>query len=314
MKNNLRAFGRATLGLAAMPFLLGALVLQGFVIGPVFKNYTAIPNFFYNSLKDLFGYKITFNKASAPMDNDKPTWFVANHQSIADFIVLGSTLKGTFAGRGDIMRWPGIAQMARAVKYIGIRRVKKEDPNFKKYNAMTIGKIMKNFNSGNNTIMFPEGTTTDGTYLAMFRAGLISMLFGEKGMDKNGNEVKLDKEVVVQPVAIKIKSIDGKSLDEKPELIESYSMFHEDNTLKRIWRRLAIGKTEIELTVFPPLNPKDFKDQFELINAAHENVRSVVAPNQTETKKAAIPGVDDHRADTVAPPRPVAEKTGKPGY
>jgi 1-acyl-sn-glycerol-3-phosphate acyltransferase len=301
MRSNFRAAMRTAGLVLASPFLLGAVLLQATIAGPIFKSNNAIPNFVYNTFRRFAGIKVEFNKASAPLSKD-PTWFVANHQSVTDFIVLGSTLDGTFAGKGDIMRWPLVAPLARAVKYIGIRRVKKEDPNFKKFNSWTIGKIMKNFNAGENTIMFPEGTTTDGSHLAMFRAGLISMLFGEKGSDKKGNEIKLDKDVVVQPIAIKITKIGGEDVaDNDAEALHAYSQFGVENIAKIFWNQMSIKETKVELTAFEPLQPSSFADQFALINAAHENVRSVVAPNQSETKKAAIPGVDDHHTDTHDP-------------
>lgn len=290
---NLRALRRAMVGLAMLPVLIGATALQGFVVGPLLDNHAALPNFIYNSLRRLFGIKIEFSKASAPLEDKKSTWFVANHMSIADFMVLGSTLKGTFAGKGDILRWPGVAQMARAVKYIGIRRVNKDHPDFEKFHKQTIAKIARNFNAGHNTIMFPEGTTTDGSQVALFRAGLLSMLYGANGVDEQGNTITLDREVVVQPVAIRVREVEGKDIATREDLRHFYSHYNTNNTLKRIWTRLATKDLTIELTAFPPLNPKDFKDQFELANKAGELVRSVVAPHQKEVGKAVIPGVKE---------------------
>ncbi len=303
MIRNLRAFRRSLIGLAVLPVLVASTALQGFIVGPVFNNHTVLPNFSYNTLRRLFGIKVAFSKASAPLEQSRATWFVANHMSIADFIVLGSALKGTFAGKGDLLRWPGVAQMARAVKYIGIRRVNKDDPNFETYHRQTIGKIMKNFNEGHNTIMFPEGTTTDGSQVALFRAGLISLLYGNDGLDKEGDPVRLEREVVVQPIAIKVTEVEGKSIDSREDLRHFYSHYNTENTLKRIWTRLATRNLTIELTAFPPMAPKDYKDQFELINKAGDQIRSVVAPGQTEIRPASIPGVKD-RDKPSDPPKP----------
>ena len=207
---NLRAAGRVLGGLCLLPFLLLGVVGQA-ITGPITKDYSKIPTLLYKSLKNLFGMKVEFNNNSAPLETKKPTWYVSNHMSIADFIVLGSALKGTFAGKGDVLLWPGIAQIARSLKYIGIRRVSKDHPDFEKYHKQTIGKIMTNFNKGFNTIMFPEGTTTDGKEVHLFRAGLISMLYENEGLDKKGNKVTLDEEVVVQPLAIRVKEVEGKN-------------------------------------------------------------------------------------------------------
>lgn len=90
--------------LAALAGLLATMAVltpvQALIAGPVFKNYSAIPDFFYTNLCRIFGVKVRFNAASAPIETTRQSWTVANHMSLADFAVLGSALKGTFAGKG----------------------------------------------------------------------------------------------------------------------------------------------------------------------------------------------------------------------
>lgn len=295
-----RAAARSAIGIAAVPFMVGLAALQGFVVGPLTGNYTVLPGLFYKSLRHLFGFRIEFNAASAPLEKDRPTWFVANHMSIADFIVLGSTVKGTFAGKGDVLKWPLVASMARAVNYIGLRRSAE-------YNHQSRAKIIRNFNEGHNVIMFPEGTTTDGSRVALFRAGLISLAFGEKGVDKEGREVSLEKSVVIQPIAVRIKAVEGKDAAGVDDLRNLYSMYDDNKTLRRIWRRMTIRDITIELTAFPPLEPANHKDAKELINAAALQIASVVNPGQTEFEKAKIPGKEEPaKKITADPARPSA--------
>jgi 1-acyl-sn-glycerol-3-phosphate acyltransferase len=292
--DNMRATARAAAGLLALPVFLGLTALQGFVVGPLTGNYTAIPNFLYNGLRKILGFKVEFNKASAPLAKDKSVWFVANHMSIADFVVLGSTLPGTFAGKGDILKWPMVASMARAVKYIGLRRSAD-------FNPQSRAKIIRNFNAGFNTIMFPEGTTTDGRQVALFRAGLITLLYGEKGLDKNGREVALQKDVVLQPVAIRVTRVNGVDAIGNDDLRNQYSMFYKNNTLTRIWKRLKIREITLDLTAFPPMDPKDYSDAKALINKAALDIASVVNPGQTVFEKAVIPGQPHKPAAVVTP-------------
>lgn len=303
LRKNTRAALRATAGVALLLPIVAATALQGFVVGPLTGNYTTIPNAIYKTMGKLFGFKYEFNKASKPVEKDKQTWFVANHMSIADFIVLGSTLDGTFAGKGDILKWPAVSAMARAVKYIGLRRSKE-------FNPQSRAKIIKNFNKGFNTIMFPEGTTTPGKTVALFHAGLITLLFGEKGTDKEGKEVALEKDVVVQPVAIRVKEVAGQNAIGNDDLRNLYSMYDDDNTLRRIWRRMQIKNMTIELTAFEPLKPADFKDAKDLINNAALSIASVVNPGQTTFEKAKIPGQNlNPKTVTVATPAPAPAPT-----
>lgn len=282
MFRTLRSLRRATMGLFAFPFLAGAIALQSTIVEPLFKNKTAIPNFVYNTLRRLIGVKVEFNAASAPFADDKPTWFVLNHMSTADPVVAGAVLKGNFVGKGEVLKWPVIGPLAKSMKLIGVRRSRE-------FNAQSMAKIAKNFNKGESVIMFPEGTTNDGATVDQFRAGLISLLFGAHAEDKAGNKVELEKDVVVQPVGIRVKEVEGKPAQDVDELRRFYSYHDEDSMIKRVWKRMGTKSLTLEFKVFPAMDPKDYATQFDLINAAHKQVQEFVAPNQTEVKAGVIP-------------------------
>ncbi len=279
---NLRAAYRALGGLIAIPVIAGLSLVQGLVVGPLTHNYSFIPDMIYKGLRKIFGYKIEFNAASAPLVKDKPVWFLANHMSVTDFITAGSSLNGSFVGKGDILKWPGIAQAAKAGKFIGIQRTSE-------FNPQSRGKIAKNFNSGFNTIMFPEATTNDGSKVYLFHAGLLSLLYGDKAVDKKDREVELKHEVVVQPIAIRVKSVNGKDATGDASLRALYSMHDEGNVLRRLWKRMQVKNITLELTAFEPLDPKNFKDAKELANTAALEVASVINPGQKTFEKAKIP-------------------------
>lgn len=278
----LRAFARAVAALPVLGFFVAGAVIQATFAGPLLKSKSTIPNMMYKTLGRLFGYKIVFNKASAPIAQQAPVWYVANHMSISDFIVMGSKFNGTFAGKGDIAKWPVVAQLAKAIKFIGIRRSSEFNPESR-------GKFVENFNTGTNAIMFPEGTTSDGKRVHLFRAALPGLLYGESAVNKNNQEVTLQKNVVVQPVAIRVAAINGKDATGNDDLRNLYSMYEENHTLSRIWKRLQIRETKIELTVFPPLAPADFSDAKELMNKAALDIASIVNPGQTAFEKKNIP-------------------------
>ncbi|TNE31940.1 MAG: 1-acyl-sn-glycerol-3-phosphate acyltransferase [Alphaproteobacteria bacterium] len=298
---NFRAAVRMGIALAATPVFIGLAALQAFVVRPLTGNQSVIPNLIYNASAKLIGLKIKFNAASAPVEKKKSTWYVANHLSNADFLSLGAKLDGTFAGKGDIMKWPVVSQMARALKYIGLRRSSE-------YNAESRAKLVKNFNDGQNAIMFPEGTTSDGSKVHLFRAALPSLLYGEAAVDKDKKEVKLEKDVVVQPVAIQVKTVNGKDATSDAALRDLYSMYNEENMLTRVWKRMQVREITVELTAMKPLNPKDFKDAKELMNKAALDIATVVNPGQTTFTKAEIPSQPQKPANDTAKKKPAAKK------
>ncbi len=288
LRANLRATTRAAIGIPlALLVVLPMSALQGFIVGPLTGNYNILPKASYNMMRRLCGVKIEFNAAAAKIEKERPTWFIFNHASILDFAVAGSVFKGTFAGKGDLLKIPGIAQMARAANYIGLRRSSE-------FNLQSIAKINKNFNAGYNTLMFPEATTTPDKAIRLFRAALLKLAFGLKGVDKQGNEVKLEndieKNLVIQAVALRVKSVDGEDATGRDDLREKYAMYNEDYWLTRIWKRLQIREIVIELTPFEPMKPSDYRDEKELANAAAQLIASIVNPGQTTFEKAPIPG------------------------
>ena len=302
---NLRASIRTTLAVAlVLPIVVltalhaGITALPEKLIGSRLKKNSVIPDLIYNTLRVLMGYKIEFNSAAAPLTKDKQTWYVAKHWSIDDFIVLGSSVKGTFAGKGDILKWPLVAQLARAVKYIGLRRSRE-------FNPQSIAKLNNNFNEGNNAIMFPEATTTKPDKVYLFHAGLITLLFGEKGVDKKGNEVKLAQGVLVQALAVDVVEVEGSDKLGKIAMRDLYCMHEITSDFKRAWERMKIGSMKIVITPMPPLDPKDYiegKDLStpegrsaaakDLINTAALQVANVLNPGQTTFEKAPIPGME----------------------
>lgn len=279
---NIRAGIRTLAFVAVAPLVILAATVQGAIVGRLTGNDNVIPKMIYNSLRHVIGYRIVFNKTSAPLVKDKSTWFIANHMSLGDFAVLGSALRGTFAGKGDINRWPLVGSLARAVNFIGLRRSSE-------YNAQSRAKIIENFNHGHNTIMFPEGTTTDGAKVSLFRAALLTLLYGEKGTNKEGVDVSLERDVVVQPIAIRVLKVDGKSTECRDDLRDIYSQFNEASIPKTFWKHMKEGPITIELTAFPPMKPSDYADAKELANAAAAQIVTVVNPGQTTFEKAQIP-------------------------
>lgn len=277
-----RVARRLATGVAAVPLVLGAVAAQALVAGPVFKNYSTLPNLVIRMARRITGLKVVFNESAAPVVQGRPTWFVANHISTSDPFVLGDRLDGTFAGKGELLKSPVVAPIARAVKYIGLRRSKE-------FNPQSRGKIIRNFNEGSNLIMFPEATTTDGSSVKMFHAGLITALFGEKGVDEKGNEVKLEKDVVVQPLAIRVVDVDGQTAMNDPHVRGAYTREYGESPLHRVFERLSHKRITVEVTSLPPLNPADFSDAKELINKAALDVASIVNPGQTTFEKAVIP-------------------------
>ena len=281
--------------IAGVGFLLGTLFvllpLQAAVMGPIFKNDELFPRLVCKGVRRLFGLHIEFNQASAPIETKRRTWYVANHMSPADPFVLAKVLKGSFVAAGWLTQIGIVNAIGKAGKVLFVSQ--KKDERFKKQDR---GKIVRAFNEGKNVIMFPEGWTNDGATVELFRAGLTAPLYGGEATDMKGRVLTLQNDdIVLQPIAIRVKSVDGRDAFADPSLREAYSMHATKDTLRRIWERLGYGNITLELTVFPPLNPKDFPDGKALMNEAHRQIVGIVAPDQKTVEKAPIEATQGER-------------------
>lgn len=92
---------------------------------------------------------------------------VANHISFLDIFALNTVLPSGFVAKAEIAKWPVFGLIARAVGTIFIERGNKRA-------LIGIGAGMrKALEDGRNLLMFPEGTTSDGTKLLKLHANLM---------------------------------------------------------------------------------------------------------------------------------------------
>ncbi len=121
--------------------------------------------------------------------NQTPTLFVVNHISWFDIPTLGSTLPVHFLSKDEVNSWPVIGWLAAKT---GTLFIKQGCRNSTKQSLNDIREALEN---KGHVILFPEGTTTDGTSLKRFHSRLF--------------QAAIDANVQVQPVAIRYPHPDG---------------------------------------------------------------------------------------------------------
>lgn len=293
LRLNVRAVRRAAEALVAVPVIASLAFAQDKFVGPVLKNDTVIPRLFYKIMCRVLGYKVVFNKASAPVVKDKDTrvLFTANHQSDVDALVIGSKIDAAFLGKAELMEVPVIKDLLRIGHFIPVQR-KSE------FNEVSRGKIVETLNAGYNVAMFPEGTTDDSKWVMQFRAALPKFIYGGKdgkAVDEEGNPVELQKKVVIQPISVVAKSFNGHTVGQSEA---------ENEKVRKLYHKLGRGKGKlgaimgllqtkavVELTVFPPLEPEAFPNAEKLLTQAALDVASEVNPGQTEFRQSKLPTI-----------------------
>lgn len=135
---------------------------------------------------------IEISTQGLPVD-DHPVLMVSNHISYLDIIVLGALLPCSFVAKEDVAGWPVFGWMAKLQRTVFISR----DPR----KAASQLEVMKErMAEGGCIILFPEGTSSDGSRVLPFK----SSLFQSATIEFQGSG-----QVYVQPLSIAYTHLDG---------------------------------------------------------------------------------------------------------
>jgi 1-acyl-sn-glycerol-3-phosphate acyltransferase len=122
-----------------------------------------------------------------------PVLLVANHVSWIDVQALGAVAGARFVAKSEVRDWPLVGALAARLGTIFLRRGHRRD-------AMRVKNLLARLLvTGERVVVFPEGTTTDGTRVAPFYAALL--------------QAAVDAAIPVQPVAIQHRERDGTRSD-----------------------------------------------------------------------------------------------------
>lgn len=99
---------------------------------------------------------------------------VSNHISFLDIFALNSVVPCNFVAKAEIATWPVFGRITKSVDTIFIERGKKRS-------LLNIGERLQGaLREGRTLLMFPEGTTSDGTGLLKLHANLMESAVREQ--------------------------------------------------------------------------------------------------------------------------------------
>lgn len=96
-----------------------------------------------------------------------PAFFVANHLSWVDILVLGARLGPTFVAKQEISRWPVLGHLATATGAIFVDRGRRRDV------LRVLREIDRAVADGATIVLFPEGTSSRGDQVYPLRPALL---------------------------------------------------------------------------------------------------------------------------------------------
>ncbi len=98
----------------------------------------------------------------------RPVLFVSNHSSWLDIIALGAVLPACFVAKGEVGRWPVVSWIARLGRTVFVSRDRR-------HVGREQAALRQRLAAGDNIILFPEGTTSDGNRVRPFAAAFLTL-------------------------------------------------------------------------------------------------------------------------------------------
>lgn len=195
----------------------------------------------------------------------KNALIVANHISWLDIAVLGRICDAGFIAKAEVGRWPVIGALARRLGCLFIEReVRSTLPG--------VIASMDGYAPRSGLILFPEGTTGDGTTLLPFR----SSLFAAAG----------ERWATVQPVTLSYRRRDGAALNSAER--RRIAWLGDDALLPHALALAGAGGTTIDLWFELPLAPGPRKEVAEACRASiAARLTAIDAGDQAATLKRA---------------------------
>jgi 1-acyl-sn-glycerol-3-phosphate acyltransferase len=120
---------------------------------------------YWRGIRRILNVRLSIHGKLSP---HRPTIFIVNHCSWLDIVTLGSVLPGCFVAKGEIAQWPFIGTIARLGRTVFVSRVKSGVDRER-------GTIVERLAAGDNIILFPEGTTSDGNRILRFQTAFLAI-------------------------------------------------------------------------------------------------------------------------------------------
>ncbi|MBV9813955.1 MAG: 1-acyl-sn-glycerol-3-phosphate acyltransferase [Acetobacteraceae bacterium] len=176
--------------------------------------------------------------------------FVSNHSSWLDIAVLGSQLDACFISKDEVGRWPLINVVARLGRTVFISRQR-----------AAIGREREDMRErllgGDNLVLFPEGTTSDGSRVLPFRSSFFSVAeipIGAEGLKP-----------LVQPVSVVYDRLGYLPTGRATRSL--FAWYGDMDIGSHFWRLAQHRGLRTSVLLHPPVDPRDFPNRKSLAQA-----------------------------------------------
>jgi 1-acyl-sn-glycerol-3-phosphate acyltransferase len=269
----LRAAGRLA---AYIAFTLPLMPVQAVAVAFGLPLQKSLPLWYHRRCCRLLGFRI---ERRGRQSRAHPTLFVANHVSYFDIMILASLIRGSFVAKAEVKRWPLFGWLARLQRSVFVERRGHQVANHR-------DEIAVRLEAGDDLILFPEGTSSDGNRVLPFK----SALFGVAERPARG------KPLTVQPVSIAYTRLDGMPMG---RFIRPFFAWYGDMDMAgHLWHAAGLGRVTVAVEFHKPVTIEEFGSRKAMSQYCERVVSEGVARALAGRRRDRAPAEPDNQPRT----------------
>lgn len=209
---------------------------------------------------------------------DRPVLFVSNHSSWLDIPVLGGVLDAAFVAKAEVGTWPVIRSLARLSRTVFVSRSRGAT-------GQEAAAMRARMAAGDSLILFPEGTSNDGTRELPFRSSFFAVADGAR---------------LIQPVSVVYDRLGGLPACRRDRPL--FAWYGDMEIASHFWRLARRSGARVTVVLHEPFAPGRLPNRKALAAEAQRIVRE--GAEQLRRNRPAMPLAP--RLPANAPPASVA--------
>lgn len=243
-------------GIAVVAWTFPAMLIQALCLILPGHAKIAFARIYWAVITRLIGIRVRVIGEPAKRTARRSVVYVSNHSSWIDVPVIGGVLDGCFVAKGDVAEWPVISLVARLGRTVFVSRTRASTG--KERDAMRA--VLK---AGDNLILFPEGTSSDGSRVLPFRTSFFALAEARAGEDHAALPL-------IQPVSVVYDRLSGMPAGRASRPVFAwYGDMDLASHFGRLTQHIGLRATVL---LHAPLDPACFEDRKALSQAVWQIV------------------------------------------
>ena len=193
----------------------------------------------------LIGIEVRVIGTAAKRVDSRSVVYVSNHSSWIDVPVVGGVLDGRFVAKSDVAGWPIVGTIARLGRTVFVSRTRASTGKEREHMRDVL-------RAADNLILFPEGTSSDGSRVLPFRSAFFAIAELRRGEDP----AELP---IIQPVSVVYDRLGGLPAGRASRPV--FAWYGDMDIASHFWRLTQHIGLRATVLLHTPLDPARFTDR-----------------------------------------------------